>query len=158
MSSRRRARAYALQALYVSDVSGVPVSDALNGLWTASMDGDGLQDEHTPASGEVEFAQRLCFGVHERSAEIDALIEESSTHWRVVRMPAVDRNILRMAACELMTLTDVPATVTINEAIELAKRFSTSESGAFVNGIVDRLARKLGRLKAGSRRRSRRRS
>ena len=97
-------------------------------------------------SEEVEFAQRLCMGVEENRAGIDSLIEESSTNWRLPRMPIVDRNILRIAAFELMGCADIPATVSINEAIELAKRFGTADSRAFVNGIVDRMARQLGKI------------
>lgn len=146
MASRRRAREFALQALYQSDLREVSVATALNDLWSGLMDGDGLDDGRAPESEEVEFAQRLCVGVDEQRDEIDRLIEESSTNWRMPRMPVVDRNILRLAAYELRSCTDIPATVSINEAIELAKKFGSADSRAFVNGIVDRIARQLGRL------------
>ena len=74
------------------------------------------------------------------------MIEEASTNWRVSRMPVVDRNILRIAVFELVECPDIPATVSINEAIELAKCFGAADSRAFVNGIVDRVARKLDRI------------
>lgn len=153
MASRRRAREFALQALYVSDLSEVTVTAALNDLWSAMMDGEGIEDARPPESEEVEFAQRLAVGVDERKAEIDGLIEESSTNWRLPRMPVVDRNVLRLATFELLGCQDIPATVSINEAIELAKRYGTADSRAFVNGIVDRLARHLGRLTDGQARR-----
>lgn len=146
MASRRRAREFALQALYEADIGEVTVTAALNDLWSALMDGEGLDEGRPPESEEVEFAQRLAVGVDERRAEIDGLIEESSTNWRLARMPVVDRNVLRLATFELIACPDIPATVSINEAIELAKRYGTADSRAFVNGIVDRLARQLGRL------------
>ena len=146
MASRRQAREYALQALFQADLREVTVSAALNDLWSGLMDGEGLDDSRPPESEEVEFAQRLARGVDERKAEIDTLIEESSTNWRLVRMPVVDRNVLRIAAYELVACSDIPATVSINEAIELAKKYGSGDSRAFVNGIVDRIARQLGRL------------
>src|SRR5688572_23924054 len=147
MASRRRSRQFALQALYQSDVSGHPLQSALNALWTGLLEGEGLDpDGRGPESEEVEFAQKLALGVEAKKAEIDDLIERCSTNWRLVRMPVVDRNILRMAAFELMECPDIPATVSINEAVELAKRFGTADSRAFVNGIVDRMARQLGRI------------
>lgn len=146
MASRRQAREYALQALFQADLREITVSAALNDLWSGLMDGEGLDDSRPPESEEVEFAQRLARGVDERRAEIDTLIEESSTNWRLVRMPVVDRNVLRIAAFELVACSDIPATVSINEAIELAKKYGSGDSRAFVNGIVDRIARQLGRL------------
>jgi transcription antitermination protein NusB len=146
MASRRRARGFALQALYHADLAQQPARAALQHLWAGLIDGEGLGDERPADSEEVEFATRLVMGTEELRPELDALIEECSTNWRLPRMPVVDRNILRLAAFELRACPDIPATVSINEAIELAKRFGTKESRAFVNGIVDRLARQLGRL------------
>lgn len=148
MASRRRAREFALQALFQADLREVSVATALNDLWSGLMDGEGIDDTRPPESEEVEFAQRLARGVDDRRAEIDALIESSSTNWRLPRMPVVDRNVLRIAAFELLGCPDIPATVSINEAIELAKRFGGGDSRAFVNGIVDRIARHLGRIDA----------
>jgi transcription antitermination protein NusB len=79
----------------------------------------------------------LVRGVLENKAEIDTLIRKYSKNWKLSRMPAVDRNIMRIATFELLKLEDVPATVTINEAIEIAKDFSSDDSGAFVNGILE---------------------
>lgn len=147
MSSRRRSRQFALQALYQADLSGVAVAGAFSALWTGILDGEGLDPEtRAPDSDEVEFAQRLAFGVEQHRERIDTIIEDCSTNWRVPRMPVVDRNILRMAGYELIECTDIPATVSINEAVELAKRFGTADSKAFVNGIVDRMARQLNRI------------
>ncbi len=79
-------------------------------------------------------------GVWERLEEIDALIGEAAEHWRVERMTPVDRNILRLGAYELTSGGDVPFAVAINEAVELGKRFGSVESGAFINGILDRIS------------------
>jgi N utilization substance protein B len=157
MASRRRAREFALQALFEADLRETSVAGALNDLWGGLMDGEGIDDIRAPESEEMEFAGRLARGVDENRARIDALIEESSLNWRLPRMPVVDRNILRIAAFELLICPDIPATVSINEAIELAKRWGSADSRAFVNGIVDRVARQLGRIdsspRAGGRKR-----
>ena len=79
-------------------------------------------------------------GVWERLEEIDALIGEAAEHWRVGRMTLVDRNILRLGAYELSVGSDIPFAVAINEAVEIGKRFGSEESGAFINGILDRIA------------------
>lgn len=152
MASRRRAREFALQALYQSDLTETSVSAALNHLWAGLVDGEGIDGAKPAESEEIEFAQRLALGVQEHRERIDTLLEEASSNWRLPRMPVVDRNILRLAAYELLECQDIPATVSINEAVELAKGFGTGESRAFVNGIVDRVARTTGRIQ-GSRRR-----
>jgi transcription antitermination protein NusB len=154
MSSRRRARSYALQALYQADLAAVPVAGALEALWTSMIDGEGIENTHPPEAEEVEFARALALGVDGTREAIDQLIETCSTNWRISRMPVIDRNILRMGAYELMTFQDVPANVIINEAVELAKRYGTAESRAFVNGIVDRMARQLDRITREERKRS----
>ena len=118
MGSRRQARQYALQALYTADVRGVSAMEALNALWSGLMDGEGLEGR-TPESDEVEFAQRLVLGTLEDREALDALVEQCSTNWRIPRMPVVDRNILRMAGFELKSCPDIPATVSINEAVRL---------------------------------------
>jgi len=146
MASRRRAREFALQALYQWDLVKSDPHTTLNGLWEGLLDDDGLDDCRAPESEEVEFAQRLVHGVVSAFAELDPMIESCSTNWRVSRMPIVDRNVLRMACLEFTAFDDVPATVTINEAVELAKKFGAKESKAFVNGIADRIARNLGCL------------
>ncbi len=91
------------------------------------------------------FATQIVTGAMGESEEIDSLITRASRNWRLDRMARVDRNLLRVAAWELAHSTDVPAKVAINEAIEIAKRFGTAESPAFVNGILDRCLDELGR-------------
>jgi N utilization substance protein B len=153
--SRRRAREFALQALYGIDQRQQAADSAgvLGGLWKAQLE-DGDFDSKPAESKEMEYARRLVDGVASMSSDIDALIESASTNWRIVRMPVVDRNILRMATFELKACLDVPASVVINEAVELAKRYGEKDSRAFVNGILDRIAGDLGR--GGRRHRSRR--
>jgi N utilization substance protein B len=135
---RRQARAYALQILYARDVdAGTDVPSAV-----ARWDAD-FELELEPASRE--FAQQLLAAAVERAPAIDELIGSASKNWRLDRMSRVDRNILRLGAVELVAFPDVPVKVVINEAVELAKRFGTAESHAFVNGILDRIAGLLGR-------------
>ncbi len=86
-------------------------------------------------------AAALAQGVWDHRAELDEALERASTHWRVDRMPAVDRNVLRLALYELRYLPGVPVPVVISQAVELAKQYSTEKSGAFVNGVLSRLAK-----------------
>jgi transcription antitermination protein NusB len=135
---RRSGRAYALQLLYARDGgSGTDVGGAAQ-TWASEFE---LEVEG-PAQ---EFATSLVSAAVTRSAEIDELITTSSKNWRIERMSRVDRNILRLGACELLNFRDVPVKVVINEAVELAKRFGTAESSAFVNGVLDRIATAVGR-------------
>jgi transcription antitermination protein NusB len=131
MRSRRQAREAALQMLYQMDLSGAAPEDVVRLYWT-HLSG------HAP-EGE-EFANALVLGCgHERDT-IDALIREVSHHWRLERMSRVDRNILRLGAYELLRMPDVPRRVTLNEAVELAKRYGSEGSSGFVNGVLDRIA------------------
>lgn len=144
MTGRRRAREFALQALYAVDVAAESGGPALSGLWASRLDdveaaGDAVSPE------ESEFAKEIVRGVLEDREGLDRRIEAASLHWRLPRMPVVDRNILRIGAFELTHRADIPASVSINEAIELAKRFGGAESRAFVNGILDRIASETGR-------------
>lgn len=150
-ASRRQARVYALQALYHADHADLPAEGGLKALWDTLLDGEGVDGERAPEADEVSFAERLVAGVQAHRDALDGLIEGASTNWRVRRMPVVDRNVLRMAAFELSQCPDIPSNVAINEAIELAKLFGGDDSRSFVNGIVDRLGRQLGRLPASGR-------
>jgi N utilization substance protein B len=147
MGSRRRAREHVLQALYTADMGEQDLNGALNALWDSLMDDtDGAFGSRSADADEIDFAREMAEGVEKLRGEIDALIEASSTNWRVERMSLVDRNILRMGVYELLHIEDIPPNVTLNEAVELAKRFGTSDSKAFVNGILDRVARNHGRV------------
>ena len=147
MPSRRRAREFAMQALYAVDIGQVAGPNAMSALWGAMVDGlpesSGLE-EAAATPDEIEFAQSLVRGVLGDLAALDAKIEAASTNWRLARMPGVDRNILRVGAWELLHC-DVPTPVIINEALEIAKRYGGAESRAFVNGILDRIANEAGR-------------
>jgi N utilization substance protein B len=141
--SRRRAREFALQALYQADISERNDPKDIGQLWGSQVDG-GMGDKAADED-EIAFSAQIISGVLGRREEIDGLIETVSKNWRITRMPVVDRNILRLATFELMACEDVPASVCINEAVELAKRFGDKESRAFINGILDRIASDLGR-------------
>jgi N utilization substance protein B len=128
MGSRRQARERALQILFQWDIHG-NTDHWLKEFW-----------ERHAASDEVrQFTDRLVEGVMANAAELDRLIASHATNWRVDRMPIVDRNILRAALYELVWMPDVPAKVTVNEAIELAKQFADEETKGFVNGILDKV-------------------
>lgn len=135
---RRSGRAYALQLLYARD--GDPQTDLK--IAATAWAGD-FEIEIDAAA--LQFARDLIVAAVERAAEIDELITSASKNWRIDRMSRVDRNILRLGACELLAFRDVPVKVVINEAVELAKRFGTAESSAFVNGVLDRIATAAGR-------------
>ena len=132
MRKRTRAREVALQALYQYDLRRE--TEALD---AASFDAfvDGATDD--PAVRE--YARRILDGAVARMEEIDRLIAEAATNWRLGRMAPVDRCILRLALVEILEAGDVPPKVAIDEAVELAKKFSTEQSGAFVNGVLDRI-------------------
>jgi len=136
--SRRTGRAYALQLLYARD--GDPSTDVAGAAasWAETFD---LEIDTVARA----FARDLVAAASERGRAIDELIASASKNWRIERMSRVDRNILRLGACELVAFRDVPVKVVINEAVELAKRFGTAESSAFVNGVLDRIATAVGR-------------
>jgi N utilization substance protein B len=142
MGRRRQARELALQALYFVDARQVDAGEALVVF----------NRNFTPPRQAREFMDRLVCGVSGRQGAIDAIIERYSEHWKVFRMPRVDRNIIRMAVFEMLWQADIPISVSINEAIDLGKKFGTGESGAFINGILDRirLALDSGELPASS--------
>jgi N utilization substance protein B len=101
----------------------------------------------TPGDPEGRsYADRIVRGVESDLGEVDEIIRKASTNWRLERMTRVDRNVLRLGAWEIMKSTDVPRAVILDEAVELAKRFGSEESSAFVNGVLDRIAEDLGRV------------
>ncbi len=129
MRRRTRAREIAVQFLYQLDVRG---DEALEDL--EPFLADETTDEETR-----QFAVRLIRGARREQEEIDRILRSVTRNWDLRRMAAVDRNILRMAIYELIHCPDIPPKVSINEAIELGKKYSTANSGAFVNGILDRV-------------------
>lgn len=133
MGTRRLARESALKILYQLDLSGAGIPEATGLFWK----------DH-PASDEVrDFAQNLVEGVWQDKDRIDALLSRYSAHWKLSRMAAVDKNILRLAVYELERFPEIPLKVTLNEAIEIGKSYGSEESSAFINGILDKVAKEL---------------
>jgi len=134
-SNRRKAREDALQILYQLDLNNqLSIEMALNHFEALY-----LQNQ----SGLDPFTRRLVIGIGEKVKEIDLKIADISSHWRPDRMAAVDRNILRLGAFEILFCDDIPGTVTVNEMVEIAKEFGAENSPAFVNGVLDKLKEKF---------------
>lgn len=133
MGARRKAREYALQVLFQIDLSKVPSEKALELFWS----------QNNASQTVKEFTDQLVLGVANNIDELNGKISEHSTNWKLSRMAVVDRNVLRMAVFELFHCPDVPKKVTLNEAIEIAKTYGSEDSGAFVNGVIDKIARKV---------------
>jgi N utilization substance protein B len=135
MGARRRAREAALQILYCMDLAEVSVEHAERDHWAylaSSVEGK-------------DYAHDIVTRYSDRREEVDGVIKRVSEHWRLERMPRVDRNILRVGVVELMFIAAVPRRVTLNEAVELAKRYGGENSPSFVNGVLDRVATDLGK-------------
>ena len=128
--SRSRCREWALQFLYHDEYARSGSPEDLELFW---------RHFHSEGPGVPTYLRVLTAGVASHRGELDALIRRFSEHWRLERMGAVDRNLLRLSAYELLYQRQIPPKVVINEAIELAKRYGTEDSGAFVNGILDQL-------------------
>ena len=125
-----------LQMLFQSDMGKQDADQVRKTFWA----------EHKSASGEVRgFADDLFRVATDRGTEIDGLIEKHAEHWRMERMAAVDRNLLRAAVAEFLAYPETPRAVVINEALEIAHRYSTPESVHFINGVLDSVARELGK-------------
>lgn len=132
MGTRRRSRELALQLLYQNELTDASPE---------SMQ-EGFDEWQSAAEGVREFADRLLRGTLSRLAEIDAELGRQTTHWRLERLAAVDRNILRLAMYELMFEEGTPHAVVIDEAIEIAKKYGAKDSGRFVNGVLDGFVRR----------------
>ena len=135
MRKRRKSRELVLQALYQSEIIQ---EDTVHSL-------PQLSDDFSPDERKDEFAERIVAGVREHKHEIDRLIEHYSENWRLDRMPIIDRSILRMAIYELLYCEEIPPKVTLNEAIDLGKRYGAEDSGSFINGILDQVRKNAGR-------------
>jgi N utilization substance protein B len=133
---RRQAREYALQILFQIDFTEKKLGRReLDEFWFDKKENREIR----------KFAEELVKGTLEKLEDIDALIEKLAENWILGRMAAVDRNILRFAAFEILYRGDIPSAVTINEALEIAKKYSSSESAPFLNGVLDRLAKEAGK-------------
>ena len=135
MGARRKARICALQMLFQYDIAQPPVDELAGSYWEAFGDDMG--------NVARDFSNNLALGAISRLEEIDDLIKRRAEHWRIKRMAVVDRNILRLAIYEFLHEADTPKTVVINEALEIARRFSTFEATQFINGILDAIKRDL---------------
>jgi len=119
--------------LFQIDLTGGRPEEVFPAFWLANRPDDALR----------EFSEGLVHGVVSRRDELDELITAAASHWRIDRMAAVDRNVLRLATYEMVHRSDTPKAVVIDEAIEVAKKFGGEESGAFINGVLDAVARRL---------------
>ena len=135
MGARSTAREAALQMLFAVEASGNPAEQVIREFWR----------EHPGDPEGRGYADETVRGTLAELASTDARVQHASTNWRLERMARVDRNLLRLGAWELAHRTDVPRAVIIDEAVELAKRYGTQDSGAFVNGVLDRIADDCGR-------------
>lgn len=139
MRKRTQAREYALQMLYQQELNPEAIDGAIAFFW----------EQSPPASEESRlFAEKLFRETCENVEKIDAEISRVAQNWQLSRMAVIDRNILRFAAYELLFLDDIPPKVTINEAVNIAKKYSQEDSGKFVNGILDKIAH-MGRKQLG---------
>lgn len=129
--NRRQAREYALQMLFQHEFSG-------------EQSGMEFTEDHKPDKKTnadlIKFARELVSGTLKHLEEIDRVVQEAAENWKMDRMAAVDRNILRCAVYEILFKSDIPAAVTINEALEIAKKYSSLESVSFINGLLDKIA------------------
>ena len=133
MSRRRNARQYALQLLFRLDLTRDRLDwDSFSEFW----------EDKKATEDVVAFTKELVTGTWSNLERIDREIRDTASHWSVERMSAVDRSLLRLAAFELLYRDDIPPSVSINEALEIAKKFSTIESSSFINGILDKIAKK----------------
>ena len=130
MRKRTKARECALKVLYQIEMTKDSYSDSLRAFW-----------ERSPEAEESvkEFTGLLVKGVEDNKKDIDGVISKYATNWQIGRMAVVDRNILRIAAFEMLYLDDIPPKVSINEAIDIAKKYGDTDSGKFVNGILDKI-------------------
>jgi transcription antitermination factor NusB len=138
MRVRTRARELALQFLYMMDVQGPEYRERLDAFLRDELEGK-------PGTEEASaYAKKLVDGTTLHRPAVDALLDEAARNWDLSRMAVIDRNVLRLGCYEMLHEPDVPTKVAINEAIELGKRFSTEQSGAFINGILDRIRKDRG--------------
>jgi len=135
MATRRQAREFALQVLYQVDITGTDPRQALALFW----------QNFEPGADTREFTTELVEGGWRERGRIDTLIADAAEHWRLGRLPKVDLNLLRLAVYELLAYPHISPGVTINEAIEIARRFCSADAPMFINGVLDRVATMTGK-------------
>ena len=131
MRKRSLARDFALRILYQLDITARPIDHLIEDFWN--------NEEEAVAEEVKAFAAKIVLGVHEHLTVIDQKLAQYATNWQLKRMAVIDKNVMRMGVFELYYLPDIPPKVTINEAIDLAKKYGDIESGKFVNGILDKI-------------------
>ncbi len=130
MRKRTKAREIAMAVLYQMDISKSPLDEVLTGYW----------EEHDVSDPDIrQFTERILRGTVQEITAIDALLTKYADNWHLDRMAAIDRNILRFSVYELLYMPDIPPKVTINESVNIAKKYSLAESGKFVNGVLDKI-------------------
>ena len=128
--SRRKGRSVAVQILYQLEMNSQDIEQALPGFW----------EEHSHSDAVRDFAERIARGVWQNRESIDAVIIKTARNWSLKRIAPLDRSILRAAIYEILHCDDIPYKVTLNEAIELGKKYGCDKSGAFINGVLDSVA------------------
>lgn len=136
MRKRTHAREFALMILYQTEIAKLSADESLQIFW----------GEHEAEEEVKQFTTSLVLGVIENLKRIDGMISQYADNWELSRMATVDRNILRLATYELLYLKEIPPKVSLNEAVDLAKKFGDTESGRFVNGVLDRISKVEGDL------------
>ena len=133
MGLRHQAREQVLQILYLMDMASLKSEEALTYFF----------GKMGSSNAEELYVREMIQGLAEKKAEVDQLIESCSEHWKLSRMPRIDRNILRISTFEMHFRTDIPAPVSIDEAVELGKKYGEEKTAAFVNGLLDRISKEV---------------
>ncbi|OQY20167.1 MAG: transcription antitermination factor NusB [Desulfobacteraceae bacterium 4572_35.1] len=148
LGTRRNGREYALKILYSLYDQEDPLDVVMSDFWknfrfSADVLGE-PEDENTPLEPEViNFTEQLVLGVYDNLEQIDKILLSTSKNWALDRMPRLDLSLMRLACYELMWMPQTPAGVVINEAIEIAKRYGTKDTPAFLNGVLDKIAKQV---------------
>ena len=132
MGARRKSREAALKILFEADFNKVPMGGIADRMIT----------EQEIDIEVVQFIQKLLDAYQDHEVDVNQLIEKHSSNWKLSRMASVDRNILRLGVCEILFLRDIPKNVTINEYLEIAKKYGTEDSSSFINGILDKIEKR----------------
>ncbi len=143
MGKRRLSREFALQYLYACDIKDEYDLRDLHKTWEIVCEQNRIDIE----SPQFDFSEKLIHGYVDHKETIDDTIQRHSTNWSFSRIALIDRNLLRIAVFEIMFLDDVPAVVSIDEAVDIAKKFSTPDSGKFINGVLDKIKEELAEKK-----------
>ncbi len=138
MGKRRKSREIAIQVLYQLEMNDIAAKNAIKSFW----------DTYQPLDDLKEFTNQIIYGVIKHRKRIDQIIAKTSDHWSLDRIAHVDRNILRAGIFEMLYCSDIPVKVTIDEAVELAKKFGTEHSSSFINGVLDKVAHQYSKKKS----------